>query len=31
MAGKNTIKNKIFMWYLKKEVVLIKDNLARQN
>jgi hypothetical protein len=28
---KAPLKNKIFMWYLYKEVVLTKDNLARRN
>jgi hypothetical protein len=31
MADQNTIKIKIFMWYMKKEVILTKDNLARKN
>jgi hypothetical protein len=31
MVGKNTIKIKIFMLYMKKEVILMKDNLARRN
>jgi hypothetical protein len=25
------LKIKIFMWYMKKEIVLTKDNLARRN
>jgi hypothetical protein len=25
------LKIKIFMWYLKKEVILTKDNLVRRN
>jgi hypothetical protein len=25
------LKIKIFMWYMKKEVILMKDNLAKQN
>jgi hypothetical protein len=28
---KALLKIKIFMWYLKKEVVLTKNNLARRN
>ena len=28
---KMPLKNKIFMWYLKRGVILTKDNLARQN
>jgi hypothetical protein len=28
---KITLKNKIFMWYMYKEVVLTKDNLTKRN
>jgi hypothetical protein len=28
---KITLKNKIFMWYMYKKVVLTKDNLAKRN
>ena len=31
MANEDTPKNKIFMWFLKRGVILTKDNLARRN
>jgi hypothetical protein len=31
MANEKNLKNKILMCFLKKEVILIKDNLARRN
>jgi hypothetical protein len=31
MENEDTPKNKIFMWFLKKGVILTKDNLARRN
>jgi hypothetical protein len=31
VAAEDTSKNKKIMWYMRKEVVLTKDNLTRQN
>jgi hypothetical protein len=31
MAGEGTFENKKIMWYMYKEIVLTKDNLAKRN